>query len=167
MAVREEELRWKHYQSIPQKHWVRMSGRQWKILREQAELYGISFADPVIDLTRVVRQIHDFFAKHFRRLAAPTDGDGDFEGASKNLKDKWLKERIRIERMKADEMEKKAVYWDQLQPALVDFGTGMRRAGEILQRQYGPEAAMVLEEALDEFDRKLNQWTTARKEPEA
>jgi hypothetical protein len=36
---REEQLRWKYYGSIPQKHWRQMSGRQTKVLNEQAALW--------------------------------------------------------------------------------------------------------------------------------
>jgi hypothetical protein len=45
---RDENLRWKHYASIPQKHWRRMSGRQTKVINEQAVLYGIPFGGPTV-----------------------------------------------------------------------------------------------------------------------
>ena len=39
-ADKEERLRWKFYQSIPQKHWRQMSGRQTKVINEQADRYS-------------------------------------------------------------------------------------------------------------------------------
>src|SRR5262245_61569320 len=33
---KEQRLRWQYYSSIPQKHWRQMSGRQTKVLNEQA-----------------------------------------------------------------------------------------------------------------------------------
>ncbi len=54
---REEQLRWKFYRSIPQKHWREMSGRQTKVLHEQAALYGLPFGAAKIDLPEVVRRL--------------------------------------------------------------------------------------------------------------
>src|SRR3954464_8087314 len=67
---REEQLRWKYYASIPQKHWRTMSGRQTKVLQEQADRYGIPFGGATVDLSRVVRCIHDFLAANAHKLAA-------------------------------------------------------------------------------------------------
>lgn len=36
----EEKLRWKFYAATPQKHWRAMSGRQWKVIAEQAARYA-------------------------------------------------------------------------------------------------------------------------------
>ncbi len=73
--AREEEQRWAHYGSIPQKHWREMSGRQRKVIVEQAEKYGIPFGDRVIDLPRVVRAFHDFLAANHVRLADKVDAE--------------------------------------------------------------------------------------------
>ncbi len=40
---KEERLRWQYYEAIPQKHWRTMSGRQAKVINEQADRYGIPF----------------------------------------------------------------------------------------------------------------------------
>ena len=52
----EETRRWQYYASIPQKHWREMSGRQSKVLNEQAARYGIPFGGPTISLPDVVRR---------------------------------------------------------------------------------------------------------------
>ncbi|WP_339750336.1 hypothetical protein [uncultured Rubinisphaera sp.] len=69
----EEERRWQYYESIPQKHWREMSGRQTKVLHEQAEKYGIPFGEKTINLPRVVRSFHDFLAANARRLSEDDD----------------------------------------------------------------------------------------------
>jgi hypothetical protein len=40
---KEERERFEHYRTVPQKHYVQMSGRQAKTLKEQDALYGIPF----------------------------------------------------------------------------------------------------------------------------
>ncbi len=67
---REEALRWQYYRSIPQKHWREMSGRQAKVLNEQALLYGLPFGTASISLPDVVRRLHDLLATHGRQLLA-------------------------------------------------------------------------------------------------
>lgn len=75
---REEELRWQYYSSIPQKHWREMSGRQAKVINEQASRYGIPFSGRIIDLPAVVRALHDFLAENAGRLARDDEtSDGD------------------------------------------------------------------------------------------
>jgi len=70
---KEEKLRWAYYRSIPLKHWRTMSGRQTKVLKEQAALYGIPFAGATISLPDVVRAIHDFLARNAQKLACDED----------------------------------------------------------------------------------------------
>ena len=69
-AEQEERRRWRYYRAIPQKHWRAMSGRQTKVLHEQAERYGIPFGGRTIRLPAVVRALHDFLAANAGRLAS-------------------------------------------------------------------------------------------------
>src|SRR5688500_9477443 len=69
----EETRRWQYYESIPQKHWRQMSGRQTKVLNEQAERYGIPFGGRTIHLPNVVRALHEFLARNARRLGTEED----------------------------------------------------------------------------------------------
>src|SRR3990172_5054457 len=66
---REEKLRWQYYGSIPQKHWRQMSGGQAKVLKEQADRYGLPFGGPTINLPAVARALHDFLADNAHKLA--------------------------------------------------------------------------------------------------
>jgi hypothetical protein len=85
-AQQEEARRWAYYRSIPQKHWREMSGRQTKVLHDQAELYGIPFGGATIDLPAVARRLHDFLAEHAQvfaalRTPAGSAGGGDDDAA--------------------------------------------------------------------------------------
>jgi len=64
---KEERLRWQYYRSIPQKHWRAMSGRQTKVINEQAARYDIPFGGATIDLPAVVKRFHDFLAERTPR----------------------------------------------------------------------------------------------------
>jgi hypothetical protein len=156
-AHQEERDRWKFYQSIPQKHWVQMSGRQAKVLREQAELYGIGFADAVIDLPRVVRQIHDFFAKHFRRFMQPMDATEEaVQGCSQSVKDEYVRTQIELNRLKIAQHKRELVPLEEFRLHMVRLGAKLNGGAERIQRcDSGSEAHAVLMELLDEFDADL------------
>src|SRR4051794_16794039 len=66
---KEEKLRWQYYRNIPQKHWREMSGRQTKVINEQADRYGLPFGGPFIDLPKLARGFHDFLADNALKLA--------------------------------------------------------------------------------------------------
>ena len=70
---REEVLRWKYYRSIPKKHWRQMSGRQVKVINEQAQRYGLPMSGANVSLLDVIRALHDFLAENAKRLAKTGD----------------------------------------------------------------------------------------------
>jgi hypothetical protein len=70
---KEERLRWQYYATIPQKHWRQMSGRQCKVINEQASRYGLPFGGPKINLPVLARALHDFLAANAVKLAREED----------------------------------------------------------------------------------------------
>ena len=74
--AQEEADRWRYYHSIPQKHWATMSGRQPKILAEQAGRYGLPFGGALIDLQALAKAFHDFLAANAASLAQAIPGIG-------------------------------------------------------------------------------------------
>jgi hypothetical protein len=67
----DDRHRFEIYRTIPQRHYVAMSGRQSKILHEQASRYGLPFAGRVINLEELLRAFHSFLAANARRLSSP------------------------------------------------------------------------------------------------
>jgi hypothetical protein len=88
---KEERLRWQYYSSIPQKHWRQMSGRQAKVINEQAERYGIPWGGPTVNLPAVVRALHDFLADNAQKLAR--DDDPLMQGSGSPALERYRKER--------------------------------------------------------------------------
>ena len=71
---KEEDARWRYYRSVPAKHYKEMSGRGARVLIDQAATWGMPVSGAVIDLTAVVRWMHDFIADNSRRLR---EADGE------------------------------------------------------------------------------------------
>ncbi len=68
-----------------------MSGRQTKVINEQAERYGIPFGGATINLPTVVRALHDFLADNAVKLAR--DDDPLMQGVGSPALERYREER--------------------------------------------------------------------------
>jgi hypothetical protein len=152
---KEERLRWKYYQSIPQKHWREMSGRQTKVINEQALRYGIPFGGATINLPSVARALHDFLADNAVKLAK--DDDELMQGNGSPALERYREERAAIARLDRLEREGLLVPRDEIRQVLGRVATILRGAGDALQRQFGPMALEILYEALDDAEREIDR----------
>jgi hypothetical protein len=153
--AKEEQLRWQYYRSVPQKHWREMSGRQTKVLNEQASRYGIPFGGESVNLPAVVKAMHDFLAENAYKLAR--DDDPLMQGSGSPALERYREERAAIARLDRLEREQKLVPRDEVREVLGRIAAIVRGAGESLQRQHGPSAVEALDEALDDADREIDR----------
>ena len=150
---REEKLRWQYYAAIPQKHWREMSGRQAKILNEQAQLYGLPFGGAVINLPDVVRAIHDLLARKGRLLLK--DEDEMLSGDNSPALERYREEKALLARFDRLEREGVLVRKDVVRDGTGRIAARLRNAAETLERQFGPGALEILLEALDDVERDI------------
>lgn len=153
--IQEEETRWKYYESIPQKHWVAMSGRQWKVLNEQAVRYELPFNGAVISLPKVVKAWHDFLAKNKVKLAR--DETVVMDGPNSPALERYREERALTARLTRLEREGQLVDRDQVRQSMQKSAAVIREAGERLQKQFGPLAAQILYEAIDDAEAEVER----------
>ncbi len=150
---KEERLRWQYYRSVPQKHWRQMSGRQTKVINEQAARYGLGFGGAKIDLPAVVRSLHDFLAENAQRLAR--DDDELLQGGSSPALERYREERALLARLDRLERERRLLPRDAVREALGRIAAILRGAGDALSREFGAAAAEVLHQALDDCQREI------------
>ena len=150
---KEETLRWQYYKSIPQKHWREMSGRQAKVLYEQAARYGIPFGGPTINLSQVARALHDFLADNALKLSR--DDDPLMSGSGSVALERYREERAAIARLDRMEREGSLLPRDEVREAMGRVASMIRGAGDALQRHYGQAAAEILTDALDDAEREI------------
>jgi hypothetical protein len=152
----EEQRRWQYYGSIPQKHWKQMSGRQTKVINEQADRYGLPFGGPFISLPKLARALHDFLAENAMKLAREDDPllQG---GPSSPALERYREERAALARLDRLEREGALLPRDQVRQWLGRVAAIVRAAGDALQRQHGPAALELLYEALDDAQREIDR----------
>ncbi len=152
---KEERLRWQYYRSIPQKHWRQMSGRQTKVINEQAGRYDLPFGGAKIDLPAVVRALHDFLADNAQRLAR--EDDALLQGGSSPALERYREERAELARLDRLERQGQLLPRDEVKLALGRIAAILRGAGDALQRQFGLAAVEVLYEALTDAQREMDR----------
>jgi hypothetical protein len=155
-SEREERLRWQYYATIPQKHWRQMSGRQAKVINEQAQLYGIPFGGAVVNLPDVVRTLHDLLADKGRRLLRKDDDMLLGESNSPAL-ERYREEKALLARLDRLEREQQLIRRDVVREGTGRIAARLRTAGETLERQYGRGALEILLEALADVERDIER----------
>jgi hypothetical protein len=83
---------------ISKRAYVALSGRQHKVLLEQATRYSLPLRGETVDLTALVPAFHDFLAVYGRRLVGNGDPDLLMEGSSPWL-EKYREEKARLARL--------------------------------------------------------------------
>jgi hypothetical protein len=152
---REERLRWEYYGTIPQKHWKAMSGRPAQIINDQAKRYGIPFDGAVVDLPKVIRSLHDFLAANAYKLAK--DDDPLMGGGDSPALEEYRREQVLMARYKRLELERQLIPRDEARVVQGRIASIIRNCGEVLQRQFGPAALDILNEALDDAEAEVNR----------
>jgi hypothetical protein len=149
--AREEQLRQTHFAAVRKGEWQRWSGRQQKVLNEQAARYGIPIGEAVINLPDVVRWLHDFIAENAQKLRQddePPDG-----AALERLRlAKAELAEILLSRERQDVVSRK-----DLRDGHTRIGGILRICGEALLRQFGPGAQQILNNALDDAQREVDR----------
>lgn len=156
---KEERLRWQFYESIPQKHWRQMSGRQAKVLIEQAALHGIPFGGATISLPKVVKAYHDFLAANKFKLCR--DEDDLLSGPNSPALERYREERALMAKLNRLEREGQLLPRDDTRQVLLKIAGVIRQAGETLHKQFGEEAARVLYEGIDDAVAEIERYFAA------
>ena len=161
---KEERLRWQYYEAIPQKHWREMSGRQAKVINEQALRHNIPFGGATVSLPAVVRALHDFLADNKHKLTR--DDDDMLSGPSSPALERYREERAALARLVRLEREGELLPRDSVRQSLSKVASIIRIAGESLQKQFGDAAAEMLYEAIGDAEAEIDRFFS-REEPDA
>ena len=150
-GMREEEERWRYYQTVPKKHYVRMSGRQHKILDEQAVRYGIPLMGAVVDLPKVITWLHDFLAENGPLLIRTVGQENLLAGDVQDSPalEKLREVTFRLKQLELEEKKRNLLRRDQIHEGFSSFAARIRSCGDQLQKKFGPDALEVLNAALE------------------
>lgn len=154
---RDEQLRHEHYRTIPKKLWSQWSGRQHKVLDEQAITYGLPIDGPSIDLPRVVRWLHEMLATNGRKLLAGDAAEDIYSGgdASSPALERLREVQYEIKRRELAVLDGELVHRERTRKVLGQIATILRHVGETLERQFGADALDLLNDGLADCERAV------------
>lgn len=147
--------------AVPKGDWRKWSGRQHKILDEQAERYGLPIGGATIDLPAAVKAFHDLLAANKHRLAASDDDDAaaSLDPDIKAARLAFIREGTRQRKIDADRKEGMVIPRDQVHATYGIIASAIRAAGDSLQRAgelTGEEAYEILQAALTTAEDQIN-----------
>lgn len=144
----EEDRRIEYYQTVPKKHYIQMSGRQARVLNDQADRYGFALRGRTVDLFKVIRQVHDFLADNAKILSKERNSSGDDLAET----DEYKKERTLYTRVMRLEREGVLIERSLAHDVMVRFSAVIRDAGAALEKSFGSEAQEILNDYIDRAD---------------
>lgn len=145
----EERLRDAAYAAVPKKLWGDWSGRQTKVLNEQARRYGAPIGGRVIDLAELARWLHDFLAENARKLASEEERGPD---TAELIKREQLETR-RLERLR---LEGQLIDREEVRQGLRRAAALIRTCGDNLQKHHGAGALKTLNDALSDAQAEID-----------
>ena len=134
---------------MPKRDYVAMSGRQHKVLDEQAARYDLPLLGESVVLFALLKRFHDLFAEgRFR-----TDDDLDDETQQTPNLEKLRGEKYRLAKLDRLERQRQLLPRRLVRELLGFNAAKLRNLGEQLQRRFGPEALDALNDTIDEIAR--------------
>jgi hypothetical protein len=151
----DERTRRRHYGQIPKKLWVQWSGRQHKILADQANCHGIPVGGETIDLPAVVKWLHDFLAENQYKLRQEEAREEDGTESGEKLRNL----RLRNEQLERDAARDKLQTIDRSEAhdAFAAAAARLRAGFDQLQRRYGNDALEIAYGAIDDAMSLIDQ----------
>jgi len=159
-------------EALPQKRLREVLGCQAKTLQDRAEKYGFPWGGPTCNLWALLRWCVDRIAADGReleaarrkvaqaeQLAAAAGGEelALYAGASSPSLERLRK--LKGDEAELDVLEKRGVLVRRAAVAqsMGQAADAIRRAGEKLERRFGPEARELIEEAIGELERMAGE----------
>lgn len=163
--AQEEERRWEYLRTTSKRQYMAMSGRSARVLIDQARRYGLPYPTEQrapVDLTAVIRWVHDFLAANAQRLSAPETDDPMLAGASSPALERYRLARAQREELELAARRGELVDVDELLTWYeAEVAVPIRRSLEALQKHHSQAAADVvlrgLEAAEQSVTRRLKQ----------
>lgn len=143
---------------VPKETYKRWTGRQSKVLLEQADRYGLPLGEKKINVPELCRAIHDFLAKNKFRFV---DDDPLMAGAQSPALEEYRRVKTKQEELKLAQMRADLVDRHVVRDCLGHLANQLRVAGDRAEQLFGPNGRDLLTQVLDGVEQEI-----AKLEPE-
>lgn len=162
--ARDERQRWLHYRAVPKGDYVRLSGRKHSVLNNQADRHGIPLRGRTVDLQAVLHWVHDLLGRHGQKLKSLDDADPLLQGTPSPELERYRGVKRKLAELELGRLSGDLIPRAELEPGLDLLTKIIREAGETLRRGYGEDAALIFDEAIEDWNRGWRALLNAQKE---
>jgi len=145
--AQEQEARDTAYSAMPKGEYVRLSGRQPKVLNEQADRHGLPLRGRTIDLGELLPAMHNLLARNKHRIIADEE-DEMLRGADSDGLERYRHAKADMAEIDLAVRRGETMEVGTARLALASIFETLRQAGEQLRREFGPAAAALIAEAV-------------------
>lgn len=135
------------YSAMPKGEYVRLSGRQPKVLNEQADRHGLPLRGRTIDLGELLPAMHNLLARNKHRIVSDEE-DEMLRGADSDGLERYRHAKADLAEIELGLRRGEIMEVGTARLALVSIFEALRQAGEQLRREFGPAAAALLAAAV-------------------
>ena len=145
--------------AVDRKYLNEWTGRQNTLLNIASERYGVPIKGRTWSVPELVRWLFEFLAKNGRLLSrAQLAGQAEEGAPDSPWMEELRKERALMERIRRRELEKSLISAHVVRQAWQIAGAAMRVGAEQMKRERLDRAVEIYNEALDNAERKLDQF---------
>lgn len=152
-AKNREKIGSEYVRQVPKARLVEWSGRQPKQWLDWSVRYQLPYRAgkdvPYVDLTSVIRWLAEFLARNHELLSQIASDPLMFGGNSPSI-ERWRAAKADMAEDERDERRRKLLPLDAVHDIHTRWASRLRKAGEVLARRYGNDAADILRDALIE-----------------
>lgn len=146
-------------QAVDRKYLNEWTGRQNTLLNVAAERYGAPILGRTWSVPALVHWLFEWLAKNGRFVSrSQMDGQAEEAGSDSPWMEELRKERCLMERIRRRELEKSLISAHVVRQAWQIAGSAMRVGAEQMKRERLDRAVEIYNEALDNAERKLDQF---------
>lgn len=157
---RDAEIFARQVKEVPKKLWKEWSGRDSRVLLDQANKYGIPLGDETVSIPEMAEWIHDLLAAHGRKINIDED-EGGISSKSSPALERLREAKASIEEQRLAKECRQLIERHVVHDGLLQIAGTLRQCGEVLQRQFGPEAGRAFNEYLDDCEKQVNEFLVA------
>lgn len=136
---------------LPKKTYCKLSGRQVKVINEQAERYGLPIGDATVDMYAAVAAFHDFLADHARVFGE----DEDLRAEKLRKEIAVLERRAKILDGEIKQQKSQFIEKADLHRRMMWLATRMQSLGERMATIGGRECQQAVNDFLEEIAREI------------
>ena len=156
--IRDAKLRLAHYKSVPAKDYEVMSGRLTDKTRlEQDARFGIPIGQPTINLFEVIEWITTTLTERGHKLLETDEGLDDPDGPPSPERERLIRETRKFTRLKRLAYQRTLLDRGVVHRWLAAMTAPLREALDRLQRRFGVDAAAVILDAVNNWERCVDE----------